>query len=192
VIACYYTQATGEVWSVLSGPDLGGFPLAPEGSLALLLDSPVNLPGYIQGTTFFPQPYAPSAHHTWDWATRQWVLPLPAAKAVQWALIKASRDAAENGTFVWNGHTLAADKERINGAATGAIVAQAAGATFSDVWTLADNTTIPVTAQDILSMGMALVQHVSACHARGRALRALIDNATTPEEVASITWDTPT
>lgn len=147
---------------------------------------------YVQEGAVTPVPPRPSPVHTWDWPTKSWVTSLADLQAAQWALIKADRALAEEGTFTWEGHVIQADKARIGGASTAALAAQTLNVPYVDVWTLADNTTIPVNAQDILSMGMALVQHVSSCYAKARALRVLIDNATTPEGVASITWDTPT
>jgi len=108
----------------------------------------------------------------------------------KWEVIKLDRASHETGTFQWNGHTIDADMARLNGAATSVMIAQAAGYTYSNVWTLADNTMIPVTGQDIFAMGLALDAHVSACHARGRALRQLIYSCTTKEEVEAITWET--
>lgn len=70
--AIYYEQATGRAYQVLTGPDLGGFPDAPFGSLALLLVEPVTLPGYVDGTTFVPLPPAPSEFHRFNYVSKQW------------------------------------------------------------------------------------------------------------------------
>jgi hypothetical protein len=105
--------------------------------------------------------------------------------------MKAARDAAERSTFTWNGHTVDADMARLNGAATSVMIAQAQGYNYSDTWTLADNSTLSVTGSDILSMGLALAAHVSACHAHGRALRQQILACTTKEQVDAIEWSLP-
>lgn len=72
MIVVYYSSATGEASSVLQAPDLGGFPEAAAGFLALMLESPVQLPGYVQGTTYTPLPPPPTPAHVFNWATKQW------------------------------------------------------------------------------------------------------------------------
>lgn len=192
ITVIYYFQDTGKAYQVLTGPDLGGFPEPPLDSFALLLTDLVELPGYVSGTNYVPLPEKPSSIHEFNWITKQWEDPrtLQDLKDAKWEAIKLARAAHETGTFQWNGHTIDADMARLNGAATSVMIAQAAGYTYSDVWTLADNTTIPVTGQDIFAMGLALAAHVSACHAQGRALRQLIYSRTTKEEVDAITWET--
>jgi hypothetical protein len=134
----------------------------------------------------------PSPFHIWSNQIMDWeeTRVLSNFQDEKWEQIKLDRASHETGTFQWNGHTIDADMARLNGAATSVMIAQAAGYTYSDVWTLADNTTIPVTGQDIFAMGLALAAHVSACHARGRALRQLIYSCSTKEEVEAITWET--
>lgn len=134
----------------------------------------------------------PTTNHTWDDQALVWVDPrtLQEIKDAKWESIKLERETRETGTFQWNGHTIDADKARINGASTGALIANGAGVPYSDAWTLADNSTISVTGDDILAMGVALLQHVSACHARARDLRLLIEAATTKDQVDAITWET--
>ena len=70
--AIYYEQATGRAYQVLTGPDLGGFPEAPTGSLALLLAEPVALPGYVEGLDYFPLSPAPSDAHKFNYVAKQW------------------------------------------------------------------------------------------------------------------------
>ncbi len=191
ITVIYYDRETGKALSQLTGPDLGGFPEAGQDSNALLLTAPVSLPGYITGTTFTPLPAKPFDSASFNWASKQWEDPrtLQDLKDAKWETIKAARDFHETGTFQWNGHTIDADKERVNGAATGVLIAKGANIPYEDVWTLADNSTIPVTGDDILAMGVALVQHVSSCHARARVLRQMVNNATTKEQVEAITWE---
>lgn len=135
----------------------------------------------------------PSNSHVWDFEKAEWVdlSTLSSHKDAKWEAIKAARNAAEKSTFVWNGHIVDADMARLNGAATSVMIAQAQGYGYSDTWTLADNSTLPVSGADILEMGLALAAHVSACHARGRALRQQILACTTKEQVDAIEWSLP-
>lgn len=190
--AIHYDPTTGQVFSVIQfGTSSIALPLPPPGLEGSFVSSSVAIPAYFDGTTCTPIGESPSVNHEFNWVTKQWEDPrtLQDLKDEKWQAIKASRDAAEAGTFLWNGHTVDADKERINGAATGVLIAKGLGQVYSDVWTLADNSTIPVTGDDILSMGVSLVQHVSACHAHGRALRQQIEDAASTQEVDAVTWN---
>lgn len=193
MIAIYYYASTGQAYSISTASDLGLFTEPPVGSLAMLLIEPVNLPGYMNGSTYVPLPAAPSDNHVFNWVTKEWEDPrtLQDHKDAKWEAMKAARDAAERSTFTWNGHTVDADMARLNGAATSVMIAQAQGYNYSDTWTLADNSTLSVTGSDILSMGLALAAHVSACHAHGRALRQQILDCTTKEQVDAIEWSLP-
>lgn len=195
-----YAVSTGEVLSEIYG--VGIIPPEDTGHTKYILG---NYPGsqYYIDSNGVPVAYSveqgeakalrPSLPSRWDNAQMQWVsvLTLDNLKAEKWESIKLERETRETGTFQWNGHTIDADKARINGAALSVMIAQAAGYAHSDVWTLADNSKIPVTGQDILAMGLALAAHVSACRARARTLRELIEATTTTEQVVALTWETP-
>lgn len=191
--AIHYDPATGRIASIIQfGSSSLALPLPMPGLEGAFVESTASLPAYFDGTSCVPIGDAPSPAHVFNWAGKQWEDPRTLAdfQDIKWEAIKLARAANETGTFQWNGHTIDADMARLNGAATSVMIAQAAGYTYSDVWTLADNTTIPVTGQDIFAMGLALAAHVSACHAQGRALRQLIYSRTTKEEVDAITWET--
>lgn len=104
-----------------------------------------------------------------------------------YAEIKHARDAEENGLFEWRGHILQADKERITGAATAAMIAKAGGLAYEDQWTLENNSVITINEDDAIEIGMALFAHVSACHAKARILRARIYQADF-DELETISW----
>lgn len=113
---------------------------------------------------------------------------LEAAKERAWADVKAARSVAEAGTVVFDGGGYQADIVRINGAVQLAVLAKASGAPFSETWTLTDNTTRELDADQVIGLGMALGQYVSNVFATGRALREQINAATTIEEVQAIRW----
>lgn len=107
---------------------------------------------------------------------------LKKAKNAQWEKVKQARAAAEYGGFTWDGSTFDSDpisQARINGAVT---LAQMNSA-FSIGWTLADNTVRTLTAADMIAVGVALGQHVNACHERARVLRGEIESALAAETV---------
>ncbi|MBD8531497.1 MULTISPECIES: DUF4376 domain-containing protein [unclassified Massilia] len=111
------------------------------------------------------------------------------ARAQAWGAVKSSRDAAEAAPFEFEGDMYDPNKENISGAALAALLAQLAGQEIADEWTLADNTRKTLTGAQIIALGLTLTQHVRTIHARGRQLRDLIDNATTPAEAYSYTWN---
>lgn len=192
--AIYYSQTTGEISTVISfGEGSIDVPIPPEGFIGAFVPVPPEFPAYYENGTCINIGYSPSSSHVFNWSTKQWEDPrtLQDIKDAKWEAMKAARDAAEKSTFVWNGHIVDADMARLNGAATSVMIAQAQGYGYSDTWTLADNSTLPVTGSDILEMGLALAAHVSACHARGRALRQQILACTTKEQVDAIEWSLP-
>jgi len=113
---------------------------------------------------------------------------LQAAKERAWTAVKAARSVAEEGNFVFEGGSYQADKVRINGAVQLAVLAKAGGVPFSETWTLADNTTRELDADQVITLGLALGQYVSDVFATGRALRDQINAAETIEEVQTIGW----
>ena len=58
-------------------------------------------------------------------------------------------------------------------------------------WTLADNTVATLSAVELLAVGEALGDQISAAHACGRTLRTQLDAAASVAEINYITWPTP-
>lgn len=113
---------------------------------------------------------------------------LQGARDRAWAAVKAARAAAELGSFMYDGASYQADKVRINGAYQLAKEAKASGAAFSDTWTLTDNTTRTLDADQVIALGVALWEHASTLHAISRTLREQINQAETIEAVEAIRW----
>ncbi len=124
----------------------------------------------------------PSKFHAFDYNTKQWIDPrtLDEIKDQKWAQIKQQRNAMEFGGFVYNGNTYDSDQVsqgRIMGAASAGV---------DQVWTLADNTTVELTAQQLKELYIALQSHIANAHERGRVARQAIYEATTAEQVEAI------
>lgn len=116
---------------------------------------------------------------------------LEAAKIMRWAVIKVYRDAAEFGSFTWDGSTFDSDQisqSRIQGAVQLAQLALSQGQPFSIDWTLADNTSRTLNAIQMISVGVDMGEHINACHMKARMLREQINAATTKEELDVIQW----
>lgn len=144
---------------------------------------------YVSGGALVSIPPKPSSNHRFNYATKQWEDPrtLDDLKAEKWRNIKFNRDEHEYGGFTWDGSVFDSDaisQQRIAGAVQLAQMNPA----FTTVWTLADNTTRTLTAQDMFGVGLALGAHVSGVFAHGMALRAQINASTTAQEVEAINW----
>lgn len=145
---------------------------------------PENMSDYWDGDAFVSIGDPPSPHHTFDYTTKQWIDPrsLDETKAQKWAEIKSERDSLEFGGFEFEGNTY--DSNQVS---QGRIMG-AAAAGVDQVWTLADNTTIKLTGDELKELYTALQEHVAKAHERGRQARELIDKAATKEEVESVTF----
>lgn len=125
---------------------------------------------------------SPSNHHTFDYTVKQWIDPrtLDEIKTQKWTEIKAYRDQLEFGGFEFEGNIYDSDQVsqgRIMGAAAAGI---------DQTWTLANNTTVELTALQLQQLYGALQAHVASVHERGRMARLAIESAETVEEVESI------
>lgn len=136
------------------------------------------------------QPLFPPHHWlTWDSAQLMWVdlRTLDQLKTAKLEEIRAARDAAEYGGFVWDGSAFDSDtasQQRIIGASQLATLTPG----FSIDWTLSDNAVRTLNAQEMNQVGMALGQHVNNQHVKGRDLRQQVEAAQTKAEVDAIVW----
>ena len=111
-------------------------------------------------------------------------------KDQKWAQVKADRDDHEFGPFSWNGYVFDGDEaaqRRINLAVMGAQAAIIAGDVgWSVDWTLADNSSINLSASDMIAVANALGANIAQAHAAARAKRQQIEQATTKEELDAL------
>lgn len=117
--------------------------------------------------------------------------PLETAKRQKWMEIKHARDVFEFGTFYWNENVFDGDQlsqQRIGQAAQQAMLAKASDTAYAQDWTLFDNSVITLNADDMIAVALAMGQHVNLAHEKSRALRLMLDAATTIEEVSALHW----
>lgn len=110
-------------------------------------------------------------------------------KEAKRAEINAARDQAEQGGFEYMGKVFDSDQisaQRISMAAQAMALAPE-GTTIT--WTCQDNTTIDLTAQELVGLVVALAEWSNTCHQKATALKAQIDAAKTAEELELITWE---
>ncbi|MDR1702319.1 MAG: DUF4376 domain-containing protein [Sporomusaceae bacterium] len=105
--------------------------------------------------------------------------------------INAIRNAKEQGVFYFAGKPFDSDSvsaQRIAVAAQNALVAKIVGAEFAIEWTLADNSTITLNADEMLAVSQALAVHAATVHTTAKNLKDVINAAATQEEVENISW----
>jgi len=167
-----------------TGTPFGARPGLPDGQLIVDYNPPAHDPVLQTCTPVQPVPQGQAAV---SFVVADKPDALATLKARKWEEIKAAREAAEFGGFVWAGSAFDSDdvsQRRLQGAV------QLAGLlpTFAVDWTLADNSTRTLSAADLQAVGVALGQHVQACHAQARSRRAQILAAGTAAQVALIGW----
>ena len=104
--------------------------------------------------------------------------------------INQARDAAEQGGFEYMGKVFDSDPvscQRISTAAQ-AMSLMPASEDNKITWTCQDNSTIDLTAQELLGLVAALAQWSNTCHQKATALKAEVEKAQTKEELDKITW----
>lgn len=127
-------------------------------------------------------PAQPTSYHIFNYDLKDWIDPrtLDEIKAQKWAEIRSGRDSLEFGGFEFDGGIYDSDQVsqgRIMGAAVAGI---------DQVWTLADNSTVELTAMQLQQLYAALQAHIASVHERGRIARQLIFEAETKEQVESV------
>lgn len=137
---------------------------------------------YRAGNVWVPLPPRPSDSHTFNYKVKLWIdsRTLADAKVEKWNNIKQQRDVLEFGGFEYEGNIYDSDQVaqgRIMGAAVAGV---------DQVWTLANNTTVELTADDLRDLYAALQRHVAATHERGRIARAKVDAALTTIDLENI------
>lgn len=117
-----------------------------------------------------------------DYEIKQWVDPrsLDDIKAQKWTEIKSERDRLEFGGFEYKGNIYDSDQVS-QGRSMGA-----AAAGVDQTWTLANNTTVELTALQLQQLYAALQVHIASAHERGRITRQLIFDAETKEQVEAV------
>ena len=124
----------------------------------------------------------PSLNHSYNYMTHQWEdsRSLDEVKDQKWYVIKTDRDYLEFGGFVFEDNTYDSDQVS-QGRIMGATIAG-----VDQVWTLADNTTVELSALQLQQLYAALQAHIASVHERGRIARQLIFEAETKEEVEAV------
>lgn len=109
-------------------------------------------------------------------------------QSVKWAQIKAERDSRTMGGFYYLGHKFDSDPISV-AKITAAGFAASQDPEYTETWTLADNTKLIVTAEQLMGLAIALVKHGSDLHQIGSTLRdAIFAEDATEETVNAVYW----
>lgn len=105
--------------------------------------------------------------------------------------INRARDREEQSGFKYMGKTFDSDEVsciRIMCAAQAMQVAPMSEDVQTITWTCKDNTTIDLTAQDLMGLLAALAKWSNKCHQRATELKAKINEVQSKEELEKIVW----
>lgn len=182
----YYAD-TGEIICTGICPESSLHLKGMDDGVAVIVGAASDVDDYVKDGQIVSKGPQPSAAHYFNYSTEQWEFDLTDAKSQKWAEIKSARDAQEFDSFEWNGYLFQCDdisQRRIQGAVQLAVI----DPQFEIEWTLADNTAVTLSSQDMIAVGQALADHVNQGHVKSRQLRAQIDAATSEQEIAEIVW----
>lgn len=173
--------ATGKLIMTISAPDDVIKLNTPEGCYAT--DEPPDKDMIHVGGEWTKMPPSPGTGYVFNYHSRQWIdtRNIQDVRDAKWSDIKRQRDQLEFGGFEYKGNVYDSDQVsqgRIMGAAVAGV---------DQVWTLANNTTVNLTGDELKELYAALQMHVAAVHERGRLARFNIDVAMTPQEVEAVT-----
>ncbi|ACC98492.1 hypothetical protein Emin_0939 [Elusimicrobium minutum Pei191] len=105
------------------------------------------------------------------------------------ACVKVLRDQKEQGGFEYLGKVFDSDTvsaQRLSLAGQTASICIMQNHPFSVVWTVKDNSTIELTAEQLLGAILALTMHANKCHQEASELKEKINKAETLEELEAI------
>jgi hypothetical protein len=171
---------------------------AKEGQTAVLCSPDIECDHYYQDGQFIRVSPQPSEWHKWNPKSKLWEIDLGQAledaKAQKRIEIRAAREQAEYGGFTWDGSRFDSDvysQSRLLSTLQLAQISLANSSAFGVDWKLADNTSRHLSAQDLISVCLALSSHVSDCHALAQDCKAMIDAAQSLQELSMVHWPEP-
>lgn len=166
-------------------------PEPPQGCLRLIGVLPPNASSYWDGEVFILKPPPPSAHHIFDYTTKQWVDPrtLQDIKDLAHTKIESWRNKQEAAGFVfehaghqWDGGLVV--RQRMQP------VLNLLSLPEGFFWTDANNNDVPMSMNSLKELAnaheTALVIKGFEIHAQQRAMKNALDSASSKEAVESI------
>ena len=152
-----------------------------EGNSTTMLPPPRST-DYWNGAEWVDIGSAPAWYFTYNYDVKAWqdTRDTSKAKRDKWEEIKLKRNTLEFGGFTHKGKKFDSD-QMAQVRLLGAVVL---GQPIT--WTLADTSTVDLTADEVKEVATSLVAHVNAAHTRGRIAKRLLDEATTNDQVDAV------
>jgi hypothetical protein len=120
------------------------------------------------------------------------VITLESLVTRRWNEIKQEKIRRETGLFTVDARVYQCNELKMLGATVGASMAIDAGKEdYRQFWVLADNSDVLLTAAEMVAVGLAAKNYISSLSEITQALRASLDLAESPEEVAAVIWPEP-
>ncbi|MEN2746457.1 DUF4376 domain-containing protein [Sphingomonas sp. T9W2] len=171
-------HADAVVSRIVSAQDLQTLMMnCPDGCDAVPCDDPKIVPG------------------EWAWEAGGFARIIPPAPTIEeqragvWEAVRVARDRAEwwgCSTPLGRADSDPDSQRKVAGAVQLAMIAQAGGAPFSIDWTMQDNSSVTHDAAAMIMLGVAVGQHVAACHAVALVKRSAIEAAENIEALTAI------
>ncbi|MCW3478797.1 DUF4376 domain-containing protein [Neisseriaceae bacterium JH1-16] len=137
----------------------------------------------------------PRGHRWWpsdeELANAEPAVSLQEAKDAAKERISDERDRLEAAGFPYQGKVFDSDPRSVQRITSAALAAQSAKATntpFEIDWAAADNSIVPLDADGVFGLPVALATYAAGLHATARALREEIGRAETVEAVEAVAW----
>ena len=192
-----FDQATGRCLQTCFATDLAhAMTAAAPGQVAVEVEAAFSgADAYLESGTVQYRSPAPSAHHTFDWDTKQWqdLRTLGDLKALKNDEINAARLHANQTSFWHGGKEVACDAlSRSDIDATNGYVGLygALPDSWPGGWKARDNSYLPIA--DVAAWKAffsSMFAQGNANFARAQQLKAQLALATTLEQIAAITWE---
>lgn len=118
-------------------------------------------------------------------------LPLEQVKAKKRAELNAEKRRRQLAGFEFNGGVFDSHRDAIENITQAAMAARYAienGIDYTETWTLQDNTTMTLTAEEVLQMQVALTNHGRAMHLQCNQLKDTVDACQSGAEVKAVEW----
>lgn len=119
----------------------------------------------------------------------QWVVPLAVLKQRKREMVNELRDLHQNDTAMTPIGLVDCDevsKTKINGLVSMATLAKGASQPFQVHFTRTDNQRIPLDADGMIGVGIAVGMHVMACHDHAAVLKDAVEAALSAEELDAV------
>lgn len=150
----------------------------------------ININGIQRDAATLTLPLDDSFREAWEYSGDAVVIDVELAKPIAIARINVWRDELKNQPFTVEGlGQFSADndsKTNIDGAAQAALMAKLGGQPFSINWSLHDDSEITLDADQMQTVGLALMDHINTAHIVARGYKDQIRSATSMTEIDAV------